>query len=114
MLQESGFPSPLPDILDQQSYFDGLVGATNCTGAIDRLACLRAVPYAQLMAAIDLSPNLFAYQANLAWQPMVDGKLFQSNPLALIQSGKYAKVLHTDCSFLPKSFICFTGSVHSW
>ena len=27
---------------------------------------------------------------------MVDGKLFQSNPLALVQSGKYAKVLPTE------------------
>jgi len=85
----------LPGILDQQKYFDGLVDATDCTGASDRLACLRAVPYAKLMAAINLSPNMFSYQSlNLAWEPMVDGKLFQSNPLALLQSGKYAKVLH--------------------
>jgi len=84
----------LPNILDQQKDFDGLVGATNCTGASDLLACLRAVPYAQLMAAIG-PPGLFSYRGNPSWQPMVDGKLFQSNPLTLVQSGKYAKVLHT-------------------
>ena len=92
----------LPDILDQQKYFDGLVDTTNCTGASDRLACLRAVPYAQLMAALK-PPDLFSYQGNLSWQPMVDGKLFQSNPLALVQSGKYAKVLHTE-------FFCLKAS----
>ena len=87
----------MPDILDQQKYFDGLVDATDCAGASDRLACLRAVPYAKLMAAIDLSPNQFSYQGlQLAWEPMVDGKLFRSNPLKLLQSGKYAKaLLHT-------------------
>jgi len=81
--------------LDQQKYFDGLVGATNCTGASDRLACLRAVPYAQLRAAIDLASNMFSYQGT-PWWPVVDGKLFQSDPLALLQSGKYAKVLHPE------------------
>src|SRR6266540_2052121 len=95
---------PLPDILDKQRDFDFLVNATNCTGAKDRLACLRAVPYPQLMAALNPFPLFF---------PMVDGNLVQSNPLALVQSGKYAKVLHTD--FLKsKHFICFTGSIHSW
>jgi len=113
LLQESGAPRRLPDILDQQKYFDGLVSATSCTGASDRLACLRAVPYAQLMAAIDLSPGMFSYQGTLAWEPMVDGKLFHSNPLALLQNGKYAKVLH-NVFFWPKGFNCFTGSLHSW
>jgi len=95
-LQESGFPKRLPDVLDQQKYFDGLVNATKCTGASDRLACLRAVPYAQLMAAVNLSPNFLSYQGlNTVWGPMVDGKLFRSNPLKLLQSGKYAKVLPT-------------------
>jgi len=76
VLQESGFPNRLPDVLDQQKYFDGLVDETNCREASDRLACLRAIPYAQFKAAIDLSPNFLAAQGNLAWEPMVDGKLF--------------------------------------
>ena len=83
--------------MDQQKYFDGLVSGTNCTGASDQLACLRAVPYTQLMAASDHFPSV--------WWPMVDGKLFQSNPLALVQSGKYAKVLHTDIFYLKASYV---------
>ena len=113
LLQESGFPRRLPHILDQQKYFDGLVKATNCTRAKDRLGCLRAAPYAQLMAAINLSPHFLSYDGLNTWGPMIDGKVIRSNPLKLLQSGKYAKVLHTGC-FLPKGFICFTGSVHSW
>jgi len=78
--------------LDQQKGFDALVSATNCTRASDRLACLRAVPYAQLKAALDLFPGLLSSSGKVPWWPMVDGKLIQSDPLALIQSGKYAKV----------------------
>jgi len=113
LLQESGFPTRLPNILDQQKYFDGLVGATDCTGAGDRLACLRAVPYAKLMAAINLSPNFASYQGlALAWGPMIDGKLFRNDALALLKTGKYAKVLHTEFFMLRLHF--FTGSIHSW
>jgi len=87
----------LPGILDQQKYFDGLVDAADCTESSDRLACLRAVPFAKLMAAINLSPNLFSYQGlDLAWGPMVDGKVFESDPLELLESGKYAKVFYTE------------------
>jgi len=87
----------LPDILNQQRDFDRIVGATNCTGASDRLACLRAVPYAQFMAAIELPSDLFSAELNVSFPPMVDGKLLQGDPLALLQSGKYAKVFHTVC-----------------
>jgi acetylcholinesterase len=82
--------------LDGQGLFDGLVSATNCTGASDRLACLRAVPYADLMTAINHFPLSVGSQDLVLAFPMVDGKLLQSNPLELVQSGKYAKVLHTE------------------
>ena len=95
MLQESGFPIRLPDVLDQQQDFDRIVGATNCTEASDQLACLRAVPYAQFMAAIGLPSDLFSSPLNVSFLPMIDGKLLQSDPLTLLQSGKYAKVFHT-------------------
>ena len=103
LLQESGFPLRLPDILNQQREFDRLVDATNCTGASDRLACLRAVPYDQFMAAIALPSDLFLAQLNVSFLPMIDGKLLQGDPLALLQSGKYAKVFHT---------VCFTYRLH--
>ena len=57
------------------------------------------------MAAIDRSPNFFSYQGlDLAWGPMVDGKLFQNDPLELLESGKYAKVFFI-VKFSPKGFL---------
>jgi len=90
-IMQSGFPTVLPDVLEGQTYFDHITSATNCTAASDRLACLRAVPFAQLMAAINLFPLTLGSSDMLTF-PMVDGKFFQDNPLALVQSGKYAKV----------------------
>ena len=93
MLQQSGSPSKLPNVLDMQRYFDDLVNATNCTDAKDRLGCLRGVPYSQLIQAVNREPNLFSYQSlNLVWQPMIDGILIPRNPLQILQSGEYARV----------------------
>jgi len=84
----------LPDALHQQIYFDQLVNDTSCTAADDKLKCLRNVPFAQLMDAVNLSPSYASYQSlRLAWQPMLDGLLFPRDPLISIQEGKYAKVL---------------------
>ncbi|KAJ3516346.1 hypothetical protein NLJ89_g1191 [Agrocybe chaxingu] len=60
---ESGSPIVLPDILQQQRYFDSLVIDTNCTTASDKLECLRDAPFEQLAAAVDRTPSLFAYQS---------------------------------------------------
>jgi len=76
-----------------QRYFDDLVNATNCTDAKDRLDCLRVVPYAQLIQAVNLEPNMFSYPSmKLAWQPMIDGHLIPRSPLQIIKSGAYARV----------------------
>jgi len=83
----------MPDALHQQVYFDQLVNDTNCTTANDKIKCLRSVPFAQLMDAVNLSPSYASYQGlRVAWQPMVDGVLFQRDPLISLQQGKYAKV----------------------
>jgi carboxylesterase type B len=44
------------------------------------------------MAAIELPSDLFSAELNVSFLPMVDGKLLQGDPLALLQSGRYAKV----------------------
>ena len=93
--QESGPPNRLPDILDQQVYFDSLVNSTNCTNAPDRLECLRQAPFSTLQNAIDATPSMFSYQSmRLAWSPMVDGTLIPRNPMQMVESGKIAKVSH--------------------
>jgi acetylcholinesterase len=91
--QQSGSPMRLPDVLDQQVYFDGLVTATNCTDAPDRFQCLRQAPFSALQSAVDASPGLFSYQSmRLAWTPMVDGTLIPRNPMQLVESRKIARV----------------------
>lgn len=83
----------LPEVLEQQVYFDNLVISTNCTNASDRFECLRETPYPALQSAIDASPGILSYQSfRLAWLPVIDGNLIPRNPMQLIESGKYAKV----------------------
>jgi len=63
---QSGSALPLGDITHGQKYFNALVAQTGCASASDALHCLRGVPYAQLKAAIDSTPNIFSYQARTA------------------------------------------------
>jgi hypothetical protein len=91
--QESGSPLRLPDVLDNQVYFDDLVSATNCTDAPDRFECLKQAPFSAIQRAVDESPGFLSYQSmRLAWTPMVDGTLIPRNPMQLVESGKFARV----------------------
>ena len=82
----------LPNVLDQQVYFDNLASATNCTDAPDRFECLRYTPYPSLQSAVDASPAVTSYQSfRLAWKPVVDGTLIPRNPMQIVESGKYAR-----------------------
>ncbi|OJA18273.1 hypothetical protein AZE42_04997 [Rhizopogon vesiculosus] len=90
---ESGSPIPIGDITHGQGYYDFLVAQTGCTGASDTLQCLREVPYATLMNAINLTPNVLSYQSlALAWLPRVDGVFLTDNPQQLVLQGSVANV----------------------
>ncbi|KAF8815491.1 carotenoid ester lipase precursor [Phlegmacium glaucopus] len=89
---ESGSPTSLQDITDQQPLFDQLVADTSCTGSADLIACLRAVPFSALMTAVNKSPTDFSFSTRLRWQPSVDGHLIVRNPYVSILKGLYAKV----------------------
>lgn len=58
----SGSPVPVGNITHGQKYYDALVNDTGCFGTADTLECLRQVPYEQLKAAVDKSPNLASTQ----------------------------------------------------
>lgn len=48
---------------------------------------------AELVHAIDASPNLFGYASvRLAWQPRVDGVLFAEDPILSVQEKKVMNV----------------------
>jgi len=61
---QSGSPTPVGDITAKQPLYDHLVQATNCSGSADTLQCLRTVPFEQLAAAINGTPNLFSFQVS--------------------------------------------------
>ncbi|KAF9485003.1 alpha/beta-hydrolase [Pholiota conissans] len=74
---ESGSPYHLRDITTFQTQFDQLVADTGCTSALNKITCLRGVPFTNLTAAINLSPDFFGFTSlSLAWQPSVDGEFF--------------------------------------
>ncbi|KAI3620784.1 carotenoid ester lipase precursor [Moniliophthora roreri] len=90
---QSGSPIPVGDITNGQKYYDAIVAETGCSGSVDTLQCLREVPYTSLKAAINNSPDIFAYQSlKLAWLPRADGKFLTDAPQKLVQQGKVAKI----------------------
>ncbi|KDR73256.1 hypothetical protein GALMADRAFT_1341677 [Galerina marginata CBS 339.88] len=92
-VMESGSPNHLDDITAQQPFFDQLVANTGCTGSPNAIACLRAVPFDKLSAAVNLSPSLFSFMSLiLAWRPTIDGQFLVRNAQDSIQKGLYAKV----------------------
>lgn len=44
-----------------QVYYDVLAQDTGCASAADSLACLRALPFPVLKAAVDKTPDFFSY-----------------------------------------------------
>ncbi|KAF8962488.1 Alpha/Beta hydrolase protein [Flammula alnicola] len=90
---ESGSPQAIPDITLQQRFFDELVTSTGCTGSANPIQCLRAVPFAQLGAAINGSPGFLTETSiQLAYQPSIDGEFLIRDPQISIQQGLYARV----------------------
>lgn len=61
----SGSPGSTANLTSRQSDYDTLVDKTGCSGEDDTLACLRAVDYDTLKAAVDESPYIFDYQVCL-------------------------------------------------
>jgi acetylcholinesterase len=92
-IMESGSPLLLRPITDNQPFFNQLVADTGCASARDAIACLRTVPFANLSAAINLTPNIFSFQSlQLTWQPTVDGVFITRNPQLSVQKGLFSKV----------------------
>ncbi|KAJ7508277.1 carotenoid ester lipase precursor [Mycena galericulata] len=89
----SGSPFAFHSQAVGQPYYDELVTATNCTSANDTLACLRAVPYDEFLAAVDTTPDIFSYQGfRFIWAPHVDGDVVVQNPAVSISQGAFAKI----------------------
>ncbi|KAF5315369.1 hypothetical protein D9619_007114 [Psilocybe cf. subviscida] len=92
-IMESGAPRTLPSITSNQPLFDQLVADTGCKKAANAIECLRAVPFANLTAAINRTPDLFSTKSlQVAWGPTIDEAVIKRDPLISIQKGLFSKV----------------------
>ncbi|KAL1311459.1 hypothetical protein AAFC00_004404 [Neodothiora populina] len=66
----------------QETTYQAMLNATNCTTAIDSVACLRAAPFDVLNATI----------ASLSFLPVVDGGLVPSYNSIALKKGNFVKV----------------------
>lgn len=94
-IMESGNPTPVQgaDSVSGQRSYDIIAHATNCYGNSTPIACLRDVPFDQMLAATNLLPNIFSYRSvALPFLPRTDGVFLTDSGQNLLKSGKYAKV----------------------
>ncbi|KAF2762648.1 alpha/beta-hydrolase [Pseudovirgaria hyperparasitica] len=76
-----------------QAVYDQVVSYTSCSGASDKLQCLRDAPYDVYLNAVNSLPGILSYSSvNLAYLPRPDGIVLTQSPELLIQQGKYADV----------------------
>ena len=91
--KESGSVIPTQDLSAGQPFYDSIVKQTGCAGSSDTLACLRTVPFQDLLDAVNQTPSIFGFMSlELAYQPRTDGVFLKDNAQALLSSGQFAKV----------------------
>lgn len=91
---ESGAAIPVQNMSHDQSIYDNIVAAAECSGQADTLDCLRGKPLDVLLNAITTAPALFSDYASLAlaFLPRVDGNVIPDNPANLMAQGKMYRV----------------------
>lgn len=90
---ESGSPFQLRNITTNQQFFDQLVMDVGCTGSSDLIGCLRTIPFDNLGAAVNKSPNVWSFTSlTLIWGPTIDGNVIKRAPQESLLKGLYAKV----------------------
>ena len=91
--KESGSVFPTQDLSAGQPYYDFIVNQTGCAGSSDTFACLRTVPFQDMLDAVNQTPNTFGFTSlQLAYEPRTDGVFLKENAQALLSSGRFAKV----------------------
>lgn len=76
-----------------QAVFKAITDYTGCTNVFDKLGCLRKVPYAKYLAAVNSLPGIFSHDSvALSYLPRPDGVVLPYSPDIALQLGKYAAV----------------------
>lgn len=94
-ISQSGFPSRIagaPTVAEWQPIYDYVVSATNCSSAVDSLACLRTVPIADLSAVVNSTFNGINVGTGAGYGPQIDGDFQQMSGTAQLKSGQFVKV----------------------
>jgi hypothetical protein len=68
-----------------QPVFDTVVNATNCTNSLDKVQCLREVPFDEMNAVFNSS-------ATTTWRPTVDGDFVRNYGSIQLEKGEFVKV----------------------
>jgi len=94
-VMESSITSPMEATNSNKNnyYYNYLVQQTNCTASKSTLECLRKVPSATLLDAVNTTPAMFSPNSmNFTWFQSVDNVLFNKSLKEYIREGQYAKV----------------------
>ncbi|EKC99498.1 sterol esterase precursor [Trichosporon asahii var. asahii CBS 8904] len=94
-IMNSGSMMPLEpvDSPRAQSIFDAVVSHAGCSGAEDKLECLRALSLEDFTLAANAQPGLLSYTAvAVSYMPRVDGKFLTRTPHEIVKAGTYAPV----------------------
>ncbi|KAE8139819.1 Alpha/Beta hydrolase protein [Aspergillus pseudotamarii] len=84
IIAESGADgSHMKNLTEPQQIYDTIVSAVECDGSLDKLACLRTVPFDKLNATITKISGSF--------YPIVDGDIIPDLPSVLLDAGKFTK-----------------------
>lgn len=83
-------------IADADEYHEGLytnlTTNTGCYSTTSPLECLRALPFAQLNAALNITDNWISDSGLGPWVPVVDGDFLQDYCSTQIAEGRFVKV----------------------
>ncbi|KAL1296824.1 hypothetical protein AAFC00_004450 [Neodothiora populina] len=96
-IMNSGSITPALDVdhPKPQAIYDLVVKNAGCSSASDTLACLRNLPYQDLLQATNSVPAIFSYTSlNLAYLPRPDpsDSFYPISPDVAVRNGAYTKV----------------------
>ena len=96
-MMDSGSTVPAVPVSDPkaQNVYNTVVNTAGCSSASDTLACLRALPYATFLNAVNSVPGIFSYSSvDLSYLPRPDPKssFFSLSPEESVGKGAYTRV----------------------
>ncbi|KAF7350386.1 Carboxylic ester hydrolase [Mycena venus] len=100
------YDDPIPE-----SLYSEVVAQTNCTGAADSMACLRAADAGTLQTA-NVGLNNAAFSHTFLFVPVVDGTFITQRPLLSLAQGKKSLMVVTN-AFEGTNFVNQTATINA-